>query len=399
MRRKRKPRLRRKEVLRIERKKRITSNWVVISMFLLLIFGFTAATLVWPRREFSERENRSLQLFPKPTLTTVLNGEFESDYETYLSDQFPGRDGWIAAKTTAERAIGKDEIKDVYFAKDGYLIESHKGSFTTDNAVQNIERLSAFIEAQQERFGEGHVSVMIIPNAVEVLKEKLPRFAPDSGEAQYLAQIEERLPSGTYFDALSVLDAHKEEYLYYRTDHHWTTLAAFYVYEAWAKEKGFQPAPITDYTREVLTDDFLGTIESKVGGRMEGDTIERFLPKEQVSYTLDYNQGQKTGTDLYDLSMLETKDKYSVFFGGNQPIVTAKIDNGSDKKLLVIKDSYAHCFIPFTFEDYGEVTFLDLRYFNESLNGYLDQNEYTDLLFLYNASGFAEDVSLGRLAN
>ena len=127
------------------------------------------------------------------------------------------------------------------------------------------------------------------------------------------------------------------------------------------------------------------------------DTIQSFVKKDLPSYTLDYNNGQKTSEDLYDRSYLETKDKYSVFFGGNQPVIRATIKNGSDRKLLVIKDSYAHCFLPFTFEDYSEVDFIDIRYFNESLKSYLEKSDYTDLLFLYNASGFAEDVSLAKL--
>ena len=115
------------------------------------------------------------------------------------------------------------------------------------------------------------------------------------------------------------------------------------------------------------------------------------------AYTLDYNNGQKSSDDLYDRSYLEGKDKYSVFFGGNQPVIRASIKNNSARKLLVIKDSYAHCFLPFTFEDFSEVDFIDIRYFNESLKNYLETSDYTDLLFLYNASGFAEDVSLAKL--
>ena len=75
----------------------------------------------------------------------------------------------------------------------------------------------------------------------------------------------------------------------------------------------------------------------------------------------------------------------------------ADIQNENERRLLVIKDSYAHCFLPFTFHDFGEVDFVDLRYFNESLKELLESKEYTDILFLYNASGFAEDPSVAKL--
>ena len=104
---KRKKRLRRKEYLALERKKKDRQNKVLTGLFLALVFGGTAATFLVPKREFSDRENRALQQFPKASVDSVLNGKFESDYETYLSDQFPGRDGWIRVKTEAELAMGK----------------------------------------------------------------------------------------------------------------------------------------------------------------------------------------------------------------------------------------------------------------------------------------------------
>ena len=394
---KRKKRLRRKEYLALERKKKDRQNKVLTGLFLALVFGGTAATFLVPKREFSDRENRALQQFPKASVDSVLNGEFESDYETYLSDQFPGRDGWIRVKTEAELAMGKDEIKNIYFAKDDYLIESHEGSFTTDTAEKNIGYLAAFLKSQENRFETGRITAMIVPNAVEILKDKLPKYAPDSGESAYLSKIQAAVPVSVWFDASSVLAEHKDEYIYYRTDHHWTTLGAWYAYQAWAEAKGFSPAPLSDYTVETLTTDFKGTIESKVGVDVVPDTIQSFMKKDLPAYTLDYNNGQKSSVDLYDRSYLEGKDKYSVFFGGNQPVIRASIKNNSARKLLVIKDSYAHCFLPFTFEDFSEVDFIDIRYFNESLKNYLETSDYTDLLFLYNASGFAEDVSLAKL--
>ena len=394
---KRKKRLRRKEYLALERKKKDRQNKVLTGLFLALVFGGTAATFLVPKREFSDRENRALQQFPKASVDSVLNGEFESDYETYLSDQFPGRDGWIRVKTEAELAMGKDEIKNIYFAKDDYLIESHEGSFTTDTAEKNIGYLAAFLKSQENRFETGRITAMIVSNAVEILKDKLPKYAPDSGESAYLSKIQAAVPVSMWFDASSVLAEHKDEYIYYRTDHHWTTLGAWYAYQAWAEAKGFSPAPLSDYTVETLTTDFKGTIESKGGVDVVPDTTQSFMKKDLPAYTLDYNNGQKSSDDLYDRSYLEEKDKYSVFFGGNQPIIRASIKNNSARKLLVIKDSYAHCFLPFTFEDFSEVDFIDIRYFNESLKNYLETSDYTDLLFLYNASGFAEDVSLAKL--
>ena len=91
----------------------------VTLMFLVLIFGISAATVIKPQNERSETENRSLAMRPSFSIDTLLSGQFAKDYESYLSDQFIGRDGWITLKTDFELATGKKEISGVYFAKDG----------------------------------------------------------------------------------------------------------------------------------------------------------------------------------------------------------------------------------------------------------------------------------------
>lgn len=374
-------------------------NWFIIIIFLVLIFGIAAFNFLAPAREFSERENRSLAQSPKLTLGSYMAGKFAADYESYITDQFVMRDSWIGIKTAAERATLKQEIGDIYFAADGYLIEKHTGSFQAESAERNISYLASFMEQSLEKYGAGHVKAIVVPNAVQVIKDKLPPYAaPDDGSS-YLIEIYRALPEGTWLDSAAILGKHKEEYLYYKTDHHWTTLAAYYVYEEWAKSSGLVPLALSDYEIETVADDFKGTIEAKVGGKTADDSIQIFKPKEEIRYTLDYNEGQKNTDSLYHMEALETKDKYTVFFGGNQPVVEAKMENDSDRRLLVIKDSYAHCFLPFTFQDFKEVDFIDLRYYNKSLREYMEANEYTDVLFLYNISGFAEDPNVAKLMN
>ena len=374
-------------------------NWVVIGLFLILIFGLTAATILKPDTEFSEKENRVLAQMPRLSADSYFSGTFAKDYETYITDQFVFRDQWIRMKTAVERATLKQEAKGIYFGKDGYLIEKHQDSFNTSTASNNIRYLSAFMEKMKAEYGEGHATAMVIPNAVAILKDKLPPLAPESEEEDYLKMLGKALPEGTWFDASGVLGEHKEEEIYYRTDHHWKTLGAFYTYEAWAKSVGLSPLSVDNYQVETVSADFYGTIEAKVGVDVPGDTIQIFQPKQEIAYTVTDGSTGEERTDLYDWSYLETRDQYSIFFGGNKPLVQVAIENDSDRRLLVIKDSYAHCFLPFTFHDFSRVDFVDLRYFNESLQELREKGRYTDILFLYNASGFAEDPSVVKLGN
>ncbi len=372
-------------------------SWAVIALFVIFIFGFAIFSAVYPKRSYSEAENRTLAAMPALNFTTLTDGSFESGYEDYLTDQFPLRDSWIGLKTDVERAALKTEAKDIYFAKDRYLIEAHTDTFTSELAEENIELLAAFADRYVEEFGPDHLSVMVVANAVDILKDKLPAFASPYDEELYLAKIADALPEGLWFDAGAVLREHDDEEIFYRTDHHWETLGAFYVYQAWAKEQGYAVPEQSDYEIETVTDEFEGTIQSKLGIHTVTDSIELYLDPDAPAYTVEKDHDGVIEDSLYDYEALETKSKYDIFFGGNNALTQIRTGADTGRKLLVIKDSYAHCFVPFLLKEFDGIDALDIRYYNQELSELIEEEEYTDILFLYNASGFAEDAYLSKL--
>lgn len=413
-------------------KQKFRRPYITIAVFCVLIIGFTMATIITPSSEFSETENRVLAGMPEPRIDAILSGDFEADYEEYLTDQFVGRNQWIALKTSVERLLLKRESKDIYFAEDGYLIEKHTGVFQTQLAERNISVLTKFAAMYEGQFGAGRISVMVVPNAVDILQDKLPPFADSGGGNDFLEQITDSLPEGIWFDSASVLREHANEEIYYRTDHHWKTLAAFYVYRAWAEKQGYVVPEITAYEIQTVTDCFEGTVQSKLGIRTAGDTIELFYPIMEPKYTVYHEASikeaelteeetdikemepvkEETATKkeehsidaersgesgLYDYAALKTKDKYAVYFGGNEPFLQVGTETENGRKILVIKDSYANCFIPFMLGEFQEIDVLDLRYTNQKLSEMIAKGGYTDILVLYNAAGFAEDMSISKL--
>ncbi len=372
------------------------------TIFLLLIFGFAAANIIRPQRERSEAENRTLAQRPALTWDTLISGRFAKDYESYLADQFILRDDWITLRTGIERAALKQEISDVYFARDDYLIEKHSGTFTQETAEQNIARTGAFFRNLSETYSPEHLTCMVVPNAVDILSEKLPAFADPYDEEEYLEKIRQALPEGVWFDASQVLrDSHEENedrQLYYRTDHHWTTGAAFDACRAWAAEKGLGSMDEDQYDVSTVTDSFEGTIASKLGISGRDDSIERWDPKESFDYYLVYGQSDDIRNTMYQESFLDTKDKYAYFYGGNYGLIETKMpDSQTGRRLLIIKDSYAHCFAPFTCGLFDEVDMVDPRYYNASIQDLIASKSYTDILLLFNAAGFAEETALARL--
>ena len=153
----------------------------------------------------------------------------------------------------------------------------------------------------------------------------------------------------------------------------------------------------SDFEIETATEDFEGTIQSKLGIDTRADSIELYHYTDDPFYTVQTGDSEEVNYSVYDYSALDTKSKYDVLFGGNQALVKIKTKAGTGRRVLVIKDSYAHCFVPFMVKEFDEIHMLDIRYYNQKLSDLIAEGEYTDLLFLYNASGFAEDTSISRL--
>lgn len=366
------------------------SDKILTALFLVLVFSLTAASILTPVRTYSENENRYLAQMPDFSLEALFGGEFTTEYETFITDQFVMRDSWIGLKTLTERALLKQDINGVYFGKDGYLIEKYDDSDIDDEtADRNAQRLADFINEYSAILGADRVHAMLVPTAQEILEDKLPLFAEGYDQEAYIEQVEALIPGGNLVDVSDALMEHASEYIFYRTDHHWTTLGAYYAYREWALASGLTPYEQEDYNIEVVSDEFYGTLQSKVNISVDPDEIT--LYRTDASYSVIYNLDGTVHDTLYNMDALDIKDKYTVFLGGNNALVEigTEVDNG--RKLLIIKDSFAHCFAPFAADHFEETYMVDFRYFNMPISDFIEEYGITDILVLYNVINFVED--------
>ena len=378
---------------------KITFNKIFFSIFGFVWAGFILWNLATSPKVFSENENRYLADLPTFTIEKLVNGEYMHGMDEYINDQFVMRDKWIAMKVLLERALLKQETNSVYFAKDDYLIEKHNYSdVSEEQADKNREYLIEFISKYSSKLGKDQVKVMLVPTASEVLTDKLPPFAAGSGYNQYayIDQLTSALSKDSFIDVSETLKEHKDEYIYYKTDHHWTSLGAYYAYVQWANSMELEPLDQEQFDITLASDEFYGTLHSKVNTEVKPDSLYLYEIKEDMNYQLTYNLTDKKDT-LYDLSKLETKDKYSVYMGGNNALIEVQTNHKNGKKLLVIKDSYAHSFVPFAVNHYEETSIIDLRYYNGSIEKFIEDNEITDVLVLYNVMGFVKDINIRKL--
>ena len=187
---------------------------ITIAVFLVLLFGLTIWNLLTPDREFSYNENKYLDQMPSFTLEKLLNGKWQSEFESYITDQFIGRDTWVELNVMTERGIGKKDVNGVLFADDHYMIQMYKPQDIDPELVnKNLQRLHGFVEKSKELVGLEHTSVMLVPTASEVLSDKLPEFAEGMlyDQKELLRRAEEQVGDEAWIDVQSVLDQHKDE--------------------------------------------------------------------------------------------------------------------------------------------------------------------------------------------
>ena len=238
-----------------------------------------------------------------------------------------------------------------------------------------------------------NVVAAIVPNAATILAEKLPANAPVRNQADDLRRIRTWLNKVDFVDVTQALMAQKDQQLYYRTDHHWTSLAAAYAFEAIAPALELEAPSLSTYQRYTVSESFEGTLASKAGSHQVLDTVEVFAPNTDIAYFVKYPDGTEI-CSMYQREALEGKDHYTVFFGGNYARVDITTTADTERNLLVIKDSYANCMIQFLYPHYDHITMIDPRYYYDSLQTVLTGENITDVLFLYNLDTFLGDTSL-----
>lgn len=368
--------------------------WITTLLFFAVLLVGAALLLFVPGQDYSELERRYLAEKPELTWKSVKSGAYMDDLESYLTDRFPARGTLLAAESMYLRMLGKREIGGAYIGKDGYLITK-----LTDDAVPEAEvseRLAA-VRAFTEMLSEEGIgsTVMLVPSSSLQLREYLPAGADVYPQDDYLTQAAE-LFGESFLDLRDVLT--EPEY-YYRTDHHWTTDGAYEAYEAYMERLSLSPERKRRYTEETVTESFRGTLYAKVLSPFcAKDAVVAYHKTETLTVTADGNELP----GLYFDEKLSESDAYAYFLGGNygEIRVTGGCDAeaaGADRRLLIVKDSQANCFLPFLTGSFGEIHMLDLRYYQGSVKEYLLANRITDVLVLYGMDGFVEDESVLRL--
>ena len=362
-------------------------NVIIFFTFLTAMAVFTVIT---PKEKFSENQNRYLAVFPQFGAKKLYSGSFTEGIEKYLCDHFINSDNFVAQRTKTELMLRRD-VNGVYILKDR-LVEKIDAP---DPAVtqKNIASLNSFAENCSKP-----VFLMLAPTQAEIYSDELPKNAPNPDQKAYVAGIASQLHGVSLIDLYSVLNVNRNDYIYYRTDHHWTTKGAYLAFAAGARAMGYDAAPLSDYDIFFAADDFRGSYFSKtLYDGTEPDSMSIYSlpgsPEPEMYVYSSYGEEPDVHHGLYYYEFLDRKDKYSAFLGTNQPLITIKTGN-EGSRLLIFKDSYAHSLVPFLADHYSEITMLDTRYIQVPYTELVDPEEYDQVLFMYNVSTFMDGIQL-----
>ena len=400
-------------------KSKANSVKTVLFIAVTVIFSFIGL-LFFLRPTISETEKRELTKFPEFSVESFLSGEWTSQVSLWFADTYPLREGMISANSSLQSLYGvgdeqivlggdADDIPDaptgpsdvVFNPTDDGSGEKVSGLYVNANTAyqlysfseQNSNSYVALINDFAARVdGKAKVYDLIAPLHYQIALsvETAQKYGASDGERAIDYMYSLLSDNVTSVNALSEMRAHNDEYLYFRTDHHWTARGAYYAFVAFCEAKGIEPTALEDYER-LRFDGFLGTLYSEANqpSAMKGDPdyVEAFVPMGTNSIKVTEKGGKVTDYQVVnkqtDAWYPAAGAKYNCFIAGDNPISEIHNPNINDgSSIVVVKESYGNAFIPFLVDSYEHVYVIDYRYWSGDLADFVIEGGIDDVLFL-----------------
>lgn len=364
-------------------------QWITLIGFCAFLGIMMALYLLLPKTEFSELEKRYLAESPVLTGKTLTSGQFGEDAETYMADHIPGRDFFVGLNAYVDLYTGRQVSKDIYVADNDRLVEAP----VTWNGEQANKNMSAVNQLAQT-LGRP-VDFMLVPSAGWAVEDSIQGIADPYMDETLISDIYAMAGENVEaMDVLSVFESVEDKAsLYFKTDHHWTSLGAYTAYSAYMQEKGREYPAREEFTVSTA-EDFKGSTYSRAAlWMMPGETLEMWQRTQNLLVT--NGESEEVHQGIFYENRLDEADKYTVFLDGNHSIVTIENpENAGKGSILVLRDSYSNCLGGFLAESYETVVLVDLRYYKQSVTELCAQENFDDVLVCYSLGNFMTDNNL-----
>ena len=363
---------------------------MICAAFAAFLLVMSALFLFQEKVDFSEKEKRYLSAMPALTSQEIFSGDLSSDMEACAADHIPARDFFVGLNAWAERAFNLQCTKAVYVGKSGALYE--RPCREDDAAIaRNMEAINAFAKSVGQS-----VDLILVPTAGSFSPEDVMGLADPYMDGELIRRAYSLAGEGLRpVDIAPVLAAGTEggERIFYRTDHHWTSLGAYLACADYTDRLGREHPGREDYAVTAV-DGFYGTTYTRAClWQFPPETLE--LWDGGGLFTVSASEAPAAHAGLFYPERLEQADKYPVYLDGNHPLVT--IENASEDaegRILVIRDSYANCMGCFLADSFKTVVMADLRYYKEPLSELCRDGDFDAVLVLYSISSFMTDSNI-----
>ena len=412
---------------------------------LLLVLGLLVSLIIPLRPKFSEKEKRQLAAFPSFSFSALFDGSFFRGIDSWFSDTFPFREAMISANEKLEEMRGfgdriyglNNEVVDVPVSPTKGESEQTTAEQTTeeekeptvpeqlDEVTQNLSNITivgntgysywyfnqsvadkyakAVNKTAQRLSGTSKVYTMLVPTSMDITMSDALRAKMNSGDQKKgMEYIFSSLSSDvTAVDIYKPLRLHRDEYLYYRTDHHWTALGAYYAYEQFTAVKGIKPVALSKFEKKSFGE-FLGSYYTNSNSsalKKDPDELIAYMPPYKT--TLRYTTTDGTVVDWFlvnDVSSYPISQKYSAFAGADNPYTV--IENKSKEKgktCVIIKESFGNAVIPYIVGNYKKVYVVDYRYYKQGFVSLAKKVKASDVIFINNMSAVCTESLVNRM--
>lgn len=334
---------------------------------------------------------------PRPGIEAVLNGEYMDELGEYFTERFVGEVFFTAVNDSLETLFGRRRSNGIWKGRDEYLLEEIAAP-----DKKNVEKNIWSIDALAKAYYNIPVYFMLVPNAANIQSDKMPAYHISRDQKKQFEEIRQSLGSEIiWVDTEKALSKHKDEQIYYRTDKNWTTLGAYYGYETLAAAMELDTSKAPKLEPYVVNNDFAGSLSEESGyGKSYEDSITIYALenlKDSVELLVINEDTDSKSATLYDKSKLEGKDKYSLFLGGDYGLLDIKTTAETTDRLLIFKDSYANCLIPFLVPYYREIVVVDPSIYEGNVQEIIDKTSFTSILFLYSGNSFVTDTCISEV--
>ena len=381
------------------------SELMTIVFFCLIVFSFAIFFYILPDAEYSEQEKRPLEQAPELNTENFFSGEYAKDINKYYADQFPLRNLFVKIKSAAELGLGKGENNGVLYSYDQLAMKEFAANniYEFEQSQKKTDRIyldSVKVQLESVNKLADKLSVPLVtvlpPRTIDIADSKFQYDRPD-GDKMFDMMNEILSEKAGYIDTLSLLRPKYEqgEYVYYRTDHHWTTLGAYYVYCEIMESLGCgdKIIPKEEFNIESV-EGFIGSTAASANFPFfKKDVIEIWHLDDDEKYEV-IADGEDMG-GFYVKSFADTEDKYSLFMGGVHNTVSVTKKDEERKTLLIARDSFSDCLVPFLAREFNIVTInLDIVQDVAFAASYYEADA---VLIVYNAENIIKTANLSNV--